>query len=330
MIITKTPFRISFVGGGSDLPDFYREFPGAVLSTTINKYMYISSHLFFESDKIRMKYSKTETVQALEEITHPIFKEVFKQFNIHGGIELSSIADVPAGTGMGSSSSFTVGLLHNLYAAQGKYVSKEQLAQEACDVEINRLREPIGKQDQYAAAYGGLNIFRFQSDETVNVEKLYLKKEVSSQLSENLLMFYTGAQRKANEILSEQKKNTRAADKKTVLREMTHLVDELKSALTSGDLLNFGELLHQNWLLKKSLASKISNSSIDDAYELAMKNGALGGKLLGAGGGGFLLFYCEKSNQPRLIEALKKFRKIDFDLEHEGSKVIYFGDEKII
>lgn len=330
MIITRTPFRISFVGGGSDLPDFYREFPGAVLSTTINKYMYISSHHFFESDKIRMKYSKTETVETLEEITHPIFKEVFKQFDIHGGLELSSIADVPAGTGMGSSSSFTVGLLHNLYAARGEHVSKERLASEACDVEINRLGEPIGKQDQYAAAYGGLNIFRFNTDETVSVEKLYLKKELTAALSENLVMFYTGAQRKANEILSEQKKNTQAADKKTVLREMTLLVDDLKAALTAGNLQNFGQLLHQNWLLKKSLASKISNNDIDDAYDLAMKNGALGGKLLGAGGGGFLLFYCEKENQPRLIDALKKLRKIDFDLEHEGSKVIYFGDEKII
>ncbi|MEP4533397.1 MAG: hypothetical protein ABJ004_09930 [Cyclobacteriaceae bacterium] len=327
MIITKTPFRISFVGGGSDLPDFYREHPGAVLSTTINKYMYISSHQYFENDKIRMKYSKTETVGNVEEITHPIFKEALKQFDIQGGVELSSIADVPAGTGMGSSSSFTVGLLHNLYAIKGKHVSKEVLAQEACDIEINRLKEPIGKQDQYAAAYGGLNIFRFNSDETVGVEKLYLKNEISASLNENLIMFYTGSQRKANEILTEQKSNTKAADKKATLIEMTQLVDELKSTLISEKLSDFGKLLHHNWLLKKQLASKISNGTINDAYDLALKNGALGGKLLGAGGGGFLLFYCEKENQPQLIEAMKPLRKIDFNLEHEGSKVIYFGDE---
>ncbi len=328
MIITKTPFRISFVGGGSDLPDFYREHPGAVLSTSINKYMYISSHNFFEHDKIRLKYSKTETVKGVDEIMHPIFKEALKMFQIEGGLELSSIADVPSGTGMGSSSSFTVGLLHNLYAIKGQHVSKERLAQEACQIEIERLGEPIGKQDQYAAAYGGLNIFRFNTDETVSVEKIYMQNQVLTHLEDNLIMFYTGSQRKANEILTEQKSNTKEADKKATLIEMTHLVDELKNSLTSAKLDDFGNLLHQNWLLKKRLASKISNNEIDDAYEVAMKNGALGGKLLGAGGGGFLLFYCEKEKQSKLIEAMKKFRRIPFGMEHEGSKVIYFGDEK--
>ena len=330
MIITRTPFRISFVGGGSDLPDFYREYPGAVLSTSINKYMYISSHQFFEDDKIRMKYSKTETVTSLDEITHPIFKEVFTQFGINGGIELSSIADVPAGTGMGSSSSFTVGLLHNLYASRGIHISKERLAKEACDIEINKLGEPIGKQDQYAAAYGGLNIIRFNTDESVSVEKLYLKQEVQKELSENLIMFYTGSQRKANVILAEQKKNTTSRDKKTVLIEMTKLVDDLKNSHVSNQLTDFGRLMHENWLLKKSLASKITNSAIDQAYDVALHNGALGGKLLGAGGGGFLLFYCNKDNHSKLIEALKPLRQINFNLENEGSKVIYFGDENII
>jgi D-glycero-alpha-D-manno-heptose-7-phosphate kinase len=328
MIITKTPFRISFVGGGSDLPEFYHEHPGAVLSTTINKYMYISSHKYFEHDKIRMKYSKTETVKGIDEITHPIFKEALKMFQIQGGLELSSIADVPSGTGMGSSSSFTVGLLHNLYAIKGEHVSKERLAKEACEIEIERLGEPIGKQDQYAAAYGGLNIFRFNTDETVSVEKVYLNKTILSDLEDNLIMFYTGSQRKANEILTEQKSNTKSADKKATLIEMTHLVDELKIALTSNKLDDFGKLLHENWLLKRGLASKISNNDIDDAYTLAMNNGALGGKLLGAGGGGFLLFYCIKEKQTKLIEAMKRFRRFPFGLEHEGSKVIYFGDEK--
>ena len=328
MIITKTPFRISFVGGGSDLRAFYQEHPGAVLSTSINKYMYLSSHRFFEPDKIRMKYSKTETVESVDQITHPIFREALKQFDIQGGIELSSIADVPSGTGMGSSSSFTVGLLHNLYAVKGLHVSKEQLAVEACQIEIERLQEPIGKQDQYAAAYGGLNIIRFHTDETVTVENIYLKNETRTRLEENLIMFYTGSQRKANEILSEQQSNTKAADKKATLVEMTHLVDDLKTALTSGHLDDFGKIMHENWLLKKGLASKITNGAIDGAYATAMKNGALGGKLLGAGGGGFLLFYCEKEKQPQLIEAMGKFRKIDFGMEQEGSKVIYYGNEK--
>jgi D-glycero-alpha-D-manno-heptose-7-phosphate kinase len=328
MIITKTPFRISFVGGGSDLRAFYQEHQGAVLSTSINKYMYISSHRFFEPDKIRLKYSKTETVESMSEISHPIFREALKQFDIQGGIELSSIADVPSGTGMGSSSSFTVGLLHNLYAVKGMHVSKEQLAAEACAIEIERLKEPIGKQDQYAAAYGGLNIIRFNTDESVTVENIYLKNEIRARLDENLIMFYTGSQRKANEILSEQQSNTKAADKMATLIQMTKLVDDLKHALTSGQLDDFGKIMHENWLLKKGLASKISNNDIDDAYAIAMKNGALGGKLLGAGGGGFLLFYCEKEKQAKLIEAMHHYRQIDFGMENEGSKVIYYGNEK--
>lgn len=326
MIITRTPFRISFVGGGSDLPSFYRQHGGAVLSTSINKYMYISSHKFFEAGQIRLKYSKTETVNSRNEIQHPIFKEALSQFKVTGGIEFSSIADVPSGTGMGSSSSFTVGLLHNLYATQGKHVTKEKIAHEACDIEINRLNEPIGKQDQYAAAYGGLNIIRFNTDDSVGVEKLYLNNETIRKLEENLVLLYTGSQRKASEILSEQKSNIEKADKTQVLIQMTQLVDELKTALTSNQLDDFGKLLHENWELKKSLAGKISNSAINEAYELALRKGALGGKLLGAGGGGFLLFYCPKGEQQALTQALG-LRKFDFTLDHEGSKVIYFADE---
>jgi D-glycero-alpha-D-manno-heptose-7-phosphate kinase len=323
MIITRTPFRISFVGGGSDLAGFYREHGGAVLSTSINQYMYISTHKFFEPDKIRVKYAQTETVNAVAELKHPILKEALNMFQLSGGIEISSIADVPAGTGMGSSSSFTVGLLHNLHTLAGNLPDKEQLASEACNIEIERLKEPIGKQDQYAAAYGGLNIIRFNKDDSVRVEKLNISDSTSQALQSNLCMFYFGNQRSASSILSEQKQNTTQADKQRVLIEMVSLVDDLKSVLEKGDLDAFGKILHHNWELKKSLASGISNPDIDDAYELAMKHGALGGKLLGAGGGGFLLFYCDAAKQADLRDALKKLRPFDFSFEYGGSSLIY-------
>ncbi len=325
MIITRTPFRISFVGGGSDLEAFYSRSKGAVLSTTIDKYMYISSHQFFEPNKIRVKYSKTETVSSISELEHPILKEALSLLEIDGGIEVSSIADVPAGTGMGSSSSFTVGLLHNLHAAKGLMVNKEMLAQGACDIEIGKLGEPIGKQDQYAAAYGGLNIIEFSENGSVNVEPLHLQQETYNALQENLLMFYIGNQRKASDILSEQKKNSQQTDKFNALKRMVELVYELKSALYGNDLNAFGQLMHENWLLKKELASHVSNGEIDDLYSTAMKNGATGGKLLGAGGGGFLLFYCEKAKQEGLINALNKVRNFKFAFDQEGSKMIYYG-----
>lgn len=323
MIITRTPFRISFVGGGSDMEQFYAHHPGAVLSTSINKYMYISSHRYFEQDKIRVKYSQTETVSKANELQHPIFRTALKQFNIEGGIEISSIADVPSGTGMGSSSSFTVGLLHNLYTWNGQFASKELLAAGACDIEINQLNEPIGKQDQYAAAYGGLNVIRFQTNGSVLVEPLHIKRETYQKLEENLIMFYYGNQRSASSILAEQKNNVSQQDKQRNLIQMVALVDELKESLYRNDLRSFGKILHQNWLLKKELASQISNKEIDDIYELALKNGALGGKLLGAGGGGFLLFYCEKEQQIALIKALHRLSYFPFRFDQEGSKIIY-------
>ncbi len=327
MIITRTPFRISFVGGGSDLASFYKRSKGAVLSVAINKYMYISSHQYFEPDQIRVKYSKTETVSDLSQMEHPILRTVLKKFNVKGGLEISSIADVPSGTGMGSSSSFTVGLLHNLYAFQNKIVNKEILAQEACEVEIDLLKEPIGKQDQYAAAYGGMNIFRFYENDSVATEQLHLSSSVLESLEDNLLMFYIGNQRKASDILKEQNINTATQrDKFAALEEMVNLVDELKKCLYSAHLNDFGKILHENWLLKKQLAGSISSSHIDDIYETAIKNGASGGKLLGAGGGGFMLFYCEKEKQPQLIKALNQLRQFDFSFDHEGSKLIYYGN----
>ena len=323
MIITQTPFRVSFVGGGSDMSAFYERSEGAVLSTTIDKYMYISSHRFFEADKIRAKYSETETVSSPSELNHPIFRTVLEKFNISGGLEISSIADVPAGTGMGSSSSFTVSLLHNLYAHIGQFPSKEQLAAEACDIEINILGEPIGKQDQYAAAYGGFNIFRFKKDGTVGVEPIAMEAEVYKTLQDNLVMYYTGVQRSASAILAEQKKSITAEDKFQRLKSMVTLVDDLKNCLQSGQTDDFGRILHENWILKQQLTGSISNPFINEAYQAALDNGALGGKLLGAGGGGFLLFYCPKTKQEKLNQALKNLRYFDFDFENEGSKLIY-------
>jgi D-glycero-alpha-D-manno-heptose-7-phosphate kinase len=325
MIITQTPFRISFVGGGSDLAAFYERSAGAVLSTSINKYMYISSHAFFESDKIRVKYSQTETVGQVSELKHPILKTILNQFNIKGGLEISSIADIPGGTGMGSSSSFTVGLLHNLHAASNQYASKEQLAAGACNVEINLLGEPIGKQDQYAAAYGGLNLIEFQPNGHVSVQPLNLAKDVLNELEQNLCLYYIGNQRSASAILSEQKKNTADTDKFDGLKQMVQLVYELRDSLMKANLENFGSLMHENWLIKQRLASGISNPLISDLYDLALKNGALGGKLLGAGGGGFMLFYCPKEHQAKLDKALHKVRRFPFAFEQDGSKLIYYA-----
>lgn len=315
------------MGGGSDLEEFYSSEPGAVLSVTINKYMYISSHRFFDTNKLRIKYARTETVESVEQLQHPIVREVLRQFHIDGALEMSSNGDVPSGTGLASSSAFTVAMLCNLYARTGVFATKEKLASEACDIEINRLGEPIGKQDQYACAYGGLNVLRFLSSGAVSVEPIHLAKEVYKTLSGNLLMFYTGEQRNASTILAEQKKNTLSSEKRAVLRRMVSFVDDAHSAIYSGQLADFGKILHENWLLKKSLASRISNSFIDEAYETAIKCGAVGGKLLGAGGGGFLLFYCEPQYQPRLRAALSSMRELKFKFENEGAKLVYAGDE---
>ena len=327
MIISRTPFRISFVGGGSDLAAFYERHPGAVLSTSINQYMYISSHRFFEPNQIRVKYSETETVSSAAELNHPILRVALQRFNLNG-IEISSIADVPAGTGMGSSSAFTVGLLHNLHAVSGHNPTKEQLAEEACQLEIEELGEPIGKQDQYGAAVGGLNVFRFMPDGQVITEPLNLNPMLQQELDSNLIMFYTGNQRKASSILAEQKKNTSQSDRFQALKEMTALVDVLAEELKKENLDAMGSLLHENWEMKKSLAGGISNPAVDQAYETALKNGAQGGKLLGAGGGGFLLFYCPKQSQPKLRQALSNLRTFEFGFEQEGTSIIYPGHQE--
>lgn len=327
MIVTKTPFRISLLGGGSDLQAFYQRSPGACLSFTINKYMYISSHQYFENDQYRLKYSKTETVNNVDQIQHPIFREALKTVNTNAGIELSSIADIPAGTGMGSSSSFTVGVLQNLFTRKNQFIDKYQLANLACQIEIEKLKEPIGKQDQFAASFGGLNTFRFLSHGAVNVESLNLSAEAFNELQNHMVLFYTGTVRSASEVLSDQKQNIVSDEAKFAnLKQMVDFVDIGRQYLSQGQFKKFADILHQSWLLKKSLSSKISNGQIDEIYNLAMQSGAWGGKLLGAGGGGFLLFFTPPENRQKLKESLK-LREFPFKIEFDGSKVIYYEDE---
>lgn len=324
MIISRTPFRISFAGGGTDLEDFYSvEPPGAVVSACLDKYMYICINKRFDHT-VRVSYSKTEIVDTFDEIKHPIVREALKLTGITGGIEITSIADIPSGTGLGSSSSFTVGLLHALYAYKGIYVAPETLATEACHIEIDILREPIGKQDQFIVAFGGLQHIRFNSDGTVYVDPIVCSKETKAELSDNLLMFYTGNSRMSSSILSKQKKDMSKNLK--YLTSMRNLSTEIKKILTKGkNLSEFGKALHEGWMLKKQLADDISNENIDEYYAKALNVGAVGGKLVGAGGGGFLLLYVERHNQRRVREALASLREVPFSFEPEGSKIIFVG-----
>lgn len=323
MIISRTPFRISFVGGGTDLCDFYKDDFGAVVSVTIDKYMYITVNKRFDNS-IRVSYSRTEIVDHVSEISHPIVREALKAVGIEHGVEITSVADIPAQTGLGSSSAFTVGLLNALYAYKGVFRSAQELAAEACRIEIDILGEPIGKQDQFSVAFGGMNHIQFNQDETVFVNPIICPREVKKELKDNLVLFYTGQTRKASSVLNEQKSNT--AKRKDTLFAMRDLVDSFRKKMIEGKKLSeIGDLLHLGWEYKKSMAGGISNNEIDEYYQIAQENGALGGKILGAGGGGFLLFYCERHNQQRLKEALAELRAIPFDFEPEGSKIIFVG-----
>lgn len=325
MIITKTPFRVSFCGGGSDMANFYEKYGGCVLSTSINKYCYISIHPYFNENQTLLKYSENELVDSPDQIKHRIFRQVLTDMGVHG-VEISSTADIPGGTGLGSSSTFTVGLLNTLNCYNGKFVSKDKLAKLACEVEIEKLGNPIGKQDQYGAALGGLNFIKFNQDGSVSHEPILMEGKTYKELQKNLLMFYTGTTRSANTILAEQTKNITSEDKAKNLLKMCGLAKDMKVALENNDISSFGRILDEGWQLKKELASGIANPVIDEAYEIAMKNGALGGKLLGAGGGGFLLFYCEEEKQDQLKKAIG-LRELDFSFERDGTSVIYIGDK---
>lgn len=325
MIITRTPFRVSFCGGGSDLPSFYEKHGGCVLSTGINKYMYISIHPSFQENTTTLKYSMTETVTEFSQIQHQYFRSVLERFGVKG-VEITSTADIPSGTGLGSSSSFTVGLLHAIYSYQGKFKSKEQLAEEACRTEIIELKQPIGKQDQYAAACGGLNFYTFNRDGSVFVDPVIMSTDSFLQLKKNLMMFYTGDVRSASNILAEQSKNVTRGDKEKNQIKMCELTRDLKCKLESNSISSMGEILHESWQLKRTLATGISNPVIDEYYDIALKNGALGGKLLGAGGGGFLLFYVPEKNQQSVREKLH-LSEMNVDFDMQGSTVIYVGNK---
>jgi D-glycero-alpha-D-manno-heptose-7-phosphate kinase len=321
MILTKTPFRISFAGGGSDLPEFYRRHAGLVVSTTIDKSMYIAIHPYFH-EKIRIKYSRTEDVANIVEIEHPLVRECLRMLEIERGMEITSFADVPAGTGMGSSSAFTVGLLHALYAHQGQTPAPETLATVACEIELDRVGEPIGKQDQFATAFGGLNRIRFQKDGTVDVEPMACAPAAIRQLEERLMLFYIGQERPAKTILAEQSRNMSDPDKFRQVVRMTELAEELSLALEKGELTSFGAILDQGWQLKMGLAAGIANSTVDNAYRLAREAGAEGGKLLGAGGGGFLLLSCPAAKQEQVRSALAGMGEMRFAFSREGSKIL--------
>jgi D-glycero-alpha-D-manno-heptose-7-phosphate kinase len=324
MIISRTPLRMSFVGGGSDLPAFSRRFGGAVVSTAINKYVYVTVNPKFDH-RIRISYSRTEEVDAVGRIRHPLVRESMKLLGLEGGLEITSIADIPSrGTGLGSSSSFTVGLLHALHASAGRYASAEQLASEACRIEIERCGEPIGRQDQYAAAYGGLNFIQFHPDDSVSVEPIVCRRETLSRLQENTLVFFTGITRRAAGVLRQQQEvmaGERA--KQRTMKRMVRLAHELRAQLQQNNLEAFGELLDENWRLKRSVSRDISNRQIDAWYEAARREGALGGKLLGAGRGGFLMFYAPRERHESIVRGLAGLRQIEMRFEPQGSRIIF-------
>ncbi|MEW6406741.1 MAG: GHMP kinase, partial [Chloroflexota bacterium] len=316
MIISRTPLRLSFVGGGSDLSAFYLHEPGAVVSTTINKYIYITVNKKFDH-KIRASYSMTEIVDSVDELKHELIREALRLVGLDGGIEITSISDISSrGTGLGSSSTYTVGLLKALYAYKGQHVEAERLARGACQIEIEICGKPIGKQDQYIAAYGGLQHIQFNSDESVFVDPVLCSPETKGDLQRGLMLLYTGVTRSADDILAEQTRNTKNDEgKRQALQTMVKLAKELREALAANDLGTFGEILHQGWLEKKKMASGISNSRIDEWYDLARQHGAIGGKITGAGGGGFLLLYGPSERHGDILRALPELRPVGFRFE---------------
>lgn len=323
MIITQTPLRVSFAGGGTDLPAFYeRESFGCVISSAIDKYIYVIVKERFDR-KIRVGYSRTEMVDHLDEVAHDLVRECLRRTGIGPGIEIATMADIPSeGSGLGSSSSVTVGLLNAMYAYKGELRTAEDLAREACEIEIDVLGKPIGKQDQYIAAYGGLRVFRFQQDGSVGVETPEIDDAKRRRLSESLMLFFTGMTRSADEILCEQRHNI--PGRTDILHRMRQQALDVRDCLLNGASLHrLGRILDTGWELKRRLASRISNRAIDEIYEIAVENGALGGKLCGAGGGGFLLLACPPDRQPQVRAALSHLKELPFSLERDGTKVIF-------
>jgi D-glycero-alpha-D-manno-heptose-7-phosphate kinase len=326
MIITRAPLRIPLGGGGTDLPSYYSEYGGFILSAAIDKFVFINVNRPKTDDAIRLKYSETEIVRSIEEVRHPLFRESLRYLNVEGNIEIASLADVPAGTGLGSSGSFLVSLLAALHTLQRRHLSTQQLAEAACDIEIQRAAQPVGKHDQYLAAYGGLTCLEIDKDGAVEVRPLSISAHSEDELRNNLLVFFTGIVRRSFDILQQQQQATVAGDKSVV--DSLHLTKDIglqvKAALEAGNLDWFGELLDTHWQNKKRRSGKISDPRLDEVYDDARKNGALGGKLMGAGGGGFFLFYCPNGKKGRLRDAMAKhgLREMPFAFDHEGAKVL--------
>ena len=327
MIISKTPFRISFFGGGTDYPSWFKKNGGSVLSTTIDKYCYISLRVlppFFEH-KHRIVYSKVETVLNNLEINHPAVRAIFNKYKITNGLELHHDGDLPARSGLGSSSSFCVGLISAINGLKGKKMTPFELAEGAINIEQKVLKETVGSQDQIAAAYGGFNRINFYRDGTFSVEPILIKPGRLKLLEKNLLLFFTGFSRYASDIAKEQEKNI--GTNKNQLSKIRLLVDDAETILNNSNknLNDFGSLLHESWLIKRSLSSSISNSNIDSIYSKAIKAGAIGGKILGAGGGGFILFYVPIKNQLSVKNSLKELIEVPFKFESSGSKVVLYN-----
>lgn len=328
MIISRTPYRISLFGGGTDYPAWYRQYGGAVLATTIDKYCYLTCRYLppFFAHRIRIVYSKIESCHSIDEISHPAVREVLRFLQIERDVEIHHDGDLPARSGMGSSSAFTVGLLHALHALQGRMVPKHQLAMEGIHLEQERLRETVGSQDQVSAAYGGLNHIVFSRSGEIGVRPTTISPERARELNSHLLLFFTGINRTASEVAESYMNDVESRARH--LRLLGEMVDEGISILASGeDLVRFGKLLAESWQAKRSLGSKVSNSHVEDIYSAALAAGAIGGKLTGAGGGGFLLLFVPPSDQQRVRERLRHLLHVPFRFEYSGSQIIFFDQE---
>lgn len=327
MIIVRTPLRLSFVGGGSDLKAFYEQKDGMVVSSAIDKFVYVIVKERFD-DEIYVNYSRKECVSRVDDIKHDLVREAMRMTGPGKGVEITTLADIPSeGSGLGSSSSITVGLLHALYTYQNELVTAKQLAEDACRIEIDIIGKPIGRQDQYAAAYGGINKFIFHSDDTVERIRINMDNGLFRRASSTFLLFFTGITRDANTILSEQKKNVSSQKNFEIMSEMVSLVEPFIEAVSQFDIETCGKLLDRNWQLKKEMASGITQPQIEQMYEKAKMAGAWGGKIAGAGGGGFLLLMVSRNVQNDIFEAMRDYREMPFMLERSGSKVIF--DDRI-
>jgi D-glycero-alpha-D-manno-heptose-7-phosphate kinase len=327
VIISRTPFRVSLVGGGSDLAQYYRGRPGSVVAMAIKHYMYVTVNKRFDST-IRVSYTRTEIVKRASDLEHDLIREALNMVGVDGGVEITTIADLPAGIGLASSSTVTVGVLNALHAYTGKFVSAEELARQACEIEIDILKKPIGKQDQYLAAYGGFKHVRFNPDETVEVNPIICSPQASRMLVEHMMLFYTGVQRSADAVLSDAKRRINSnGHVKASMDQIVWLSEELRSQLLRNETSNVGEILARGWELKKRMGSRVTNNKLDRLYRLAVSAGAEGGKILGAGGGGCLLLHAPPKKQARVRRVMCEagLVEVPFAIEPEGSKIIYVG-----